>query len=235
MPTLTTARREQILVALGLVFLVAYATPIIWATAPSDLVLLCDITQVAVWVAFALDLVVRLITSRARGRFLLENWMDVLLIAVPALRPLRLLRALSAASLISRRLAHGSAFRTTLSIRVGLATVFLWFLSALAVTEAERATGNIKTFGQGMWWGLTTMTTVGYGDAYPVSTTGRVIAGALMLIGIGLLAIVTASVASWIIEQVNESDGEKSSSDEVAQLKAEVTALKEELAALQRP
>jgi voltage-gated potassium channel len=66
------------------------------------------------------------------------------------------------------------------------------FVAALAVLQAERGHpgGNIESFGDALWWAVTTVTTVGYGDRFPVTTTGRFVAGGLMLAGIALLGVV---------------------------------------------
>jgi len=79
-------------------------------------------------------------------------------------------------------------------------------LGSLAVLDVEQdaADANITTFGDALWWATTTVTTVGYGDRYPVTTEGRLIAVALMLVGIGLVGVVTAAVAAWFIGSVQE-------------------------------
>jgi voltage-gated potassium channel len=89
-------------------------------------------------------------------------------------------------------------------IYVGGAVALSVGLGALAVLDAEQdAPGaNITTFGDALWWASTTVTTVGYGDRYPVTTEGRLVAVGLMLAGIGLVGAVTASVTAWILGRV---------------------------------
>ena len=65
---------------------------------------------------------------------------------------------------------------------------------------------RINNFGDALWWAITTVTTVGYGDVSPVTTPGRVIAVFLMIGGISVVGLVTATLASWIIQQVAEED-----------------------------
>jgi voltage-gated potassium channel len=79
-------------------------------------------------------------------------------------------------------------------------------LGAVAVLDAERSApgANITSFGDALWWASTTVTTVGYGDRYPVTTEGRLIAVALMVVGIGLVGAVTASVATWMVARVQQ-------------------------------
>jgi voltage-gated potassium channel len=77
-------------------------------------------------------------------------------------------------------------------------------LGAVAVLDAERKAprANIKSFGDALWWACSTVMTVGYGDRYPVTTEGRVIAVVLMVVGIGMVGVITASVATWMVSQV---------------------------------
>jgi len=88
------------------------------------------------------------------------------------------------------------------------------FVSALAVLEAERSApdASITTFGEAVWWTITTISTVGYGDRYPVTVEGRLVAATLMVAGIALLGVVTASIAAWFVENVRRA-GEQVSED----------------------
>ena len=84
-----------------------------------------------------------------------------------------------------------------------------------------------QSFGAALWWSITTITTVGYGDTFPVTTAGRFIAASLMFAGIAVLGVVTASFASWLIERVTEieEDSQESVEDEIRALSAEVRRL----------
>lgn len=86
--------------------------------------------------------------------------------------------------------------------------VLLIYVASLAILDAERdrPDSKITTFGDAVWWSITTVTTVGYGDLSPVTGVGRVIAVLLMLGGISLVGVVTATLASWIIQRVAEED-----------------------------
>jgi voltage-gated potassium channel len=70
--------------------------------------------------------------------------------------------------------------------------------------ERPLENSNIKSFGDGFWWAITTVTTVGYGDRFPISTEGRFIAFFLMLLGISLLGVLTATVAAWFVRMSQE-------------------------------
>src|SRR5262249_17864359 len=90
---------------------------------------------------------------------------------------------------------------------------------------------HIKTFGEAIWWSITTVTTVEYGDYYPVTATGRIVAVLLMIGGIGLVAAVTATMASWIVQRVSEADTSRrvATASQIAELQNEILLLREEL------
>jgi voltage-gated potassium channel len=133
---------------------------------------------------------------------------DLLVIALPLLRPLRLLRLLVLFTLLNRRVCMRLPAPT--AVYTGGAAALLAFCAALGVLNAERGHegANINSFGDSIWWAITTMTTVGYGDRYPVTGLGRAIAVMLMVGGIALLGVVTASLASWLIEAVEADQQE---------------------------
>jgi hypothetical protein len=108
---------------------------------------------------------------------------DPLAIALPLLRPLRLLRLVSLLRVLNRRAATGLRGRLVVYVSGGAA--LLAFCGALAVLDAERTNpeANITNFSDAVWWAITTMTTVGYGDRYPTTGIGRLAAAALMLVG----------------------------------------------------
>lgn len=116
---------------------------------------------------------------------------------------------------------------------VGSAATTVIFCAALAVLDAERrrAGANITNFGDALWWAVTTVTTVGYGDRYPVSAEGRLVAVGLMLTGIALIGVVTATVASWLIDRVREVETESraATAADVHALRLEMVALREQL------
>ena len=94
---------------------------------------------------------------------------------------------------------------------VVLAAGVLVFACAGLVTFAERnAHGtNIHNFGQGLWWAIVTVTTVGYGDRYPVTAFGQGVAVLLMLTGIGLIGTLTATVASYFVQEKTNATDER--------------------------
>jgi voltage-gated potassium channel len=192
------------LAALGLVFLVVYAWPILQPDLPRAAALACTTIGTVIWVVMALDYAVRFSMAKDRLRFVRHNWFDLLIIALPMLRPLRSLRSLLALRIIAR---GGLTFtRQRVVATVGVTVAAGGAVAALAMLDAERTSSkaNINTYGDALWWALSTITTVGYGDRYPTTAEGRLIAAALMLAGIALLGVVTASLASWFVEHIGD-------------------------------
>jgi voltage-gated potassium channel len=130
-------------------------------------------------------------------------------------------------SVVNRSAASSLRGRVAIYVTGGAALTV--FVAALAVLDAERRApdGTIKTFADALWWAMTTVTTVGYGDRFPVTSSGRLVAVGLMIAGIALLGTVTATLASWFVEQI--SDTERETQSELRDLTAEVRALRAEL------
>jgi voltage-gated potassium channel len=102
----------------------------------------------------------------------------------------------------------GNALRGRVLTYVLGSAGLLIYAGALAVLDVEEnAPGsNLTTFGDAVWWAMTTITTVGYGDHYPVTVLGRCVAAGLMIGGVAVLGVVTASVASWMVQSVAEEN-----------------------------
>lgn len=195
-------RAEIPLLLLAVAFLVAYAWPVLDPRLDADLRTSLDVASWTVWAAFIADFAARLYLADDRRAYALSHWYDVALILLPLLRPLRLLRLLAFARVLNRS-AAGSLVGRVSTYVAGIAVMALG-LGALAILDAEQdAEGaNIRTFGDALWWSATTVTTVGYGDHFPVTTTGRFVAVALMVVGIASIGAITAGVAAWLVAQV---------------------------------
>ena len=111
--------------------------------------------------------------------------------------------------------------------------LLLIYTASLSVFDKERHLpgASINSFGKALWWSITTVTTVGYGDVYPVTNTGRVIAVLLMIGGISLVGVVTGALASWIIQRVAEEDAALQSVTvaHVEELRSEIRTLGQQL------
>lgn len=225
------SRADWPLTAAALLFLAAYAWPILEPSLPSGWRTICQWVAWGAWALFAVDYVARLLLSRDRATFVRSNVLDLAVVVLPLLRPLRLLRLVTLLSVLDRY--AGGSLRGRVAIYVAGATSLILFVAALAALDAERGSpdANITTFPDALWWAMTTVTTVGYGDRFPVTATGRFVAGGLMLAGIALLGIVTASLASWLIDKVREVEEESQAATrrDVEALTAEIRALRERL------
>ena len=187
----------------------------------------------AIWGLFVLDYVVRLCLADNRWHWFLRHLLDFAIVTLPLLRPLRLLRLLVLIEVLQK--AIGDAFRGRIVVYTVSGVVLLIYTSSLAVFDKERYLhgATINSFGKALWWSITTVTTVGYGDVYPVTNTGRVIAVLLMIGGISLVGVVTAALASWIIERVTEEESvmQAATVAHVEELRNEIRALGKELRA----
>jgi voltage-gated potassium channel len=187
----------------------------------------------AIWGLFVLDYVVRLCLADNRWHWFLRHLLDFAIVTLPLLRPLRLLRLLVLIEVLQK--AIGDAFRGRIVVYTASGVLLLIYTSSLAVFDKERYLhgATINSFGKAVWWSITTVTTVGYGDVYPVTNTGRVIAVLLMIGGISLVGVVTAALASWIIERVTEEESlmQTATVAHIEQLRNEIRALGKDLQA----
>ena len=215
---------------LGVIFLAGYAWPIINPNLSPALHSLCNWTLFVIWVFFAFDYFARLSIAEDKRLFVRKNLLDLAAVALPFLPLLRAIRALAAVTVLSRRNRGSRSQQVTTSVvTLAFAT---WFVAGLAVTEAERHVdgANIQGVGDGWWWAITTMATVGYGDTYPVSPQGRIVGMSLMIMGVALLGTITASIASNFNMTNNEDlADEKSSASDLDALKKRIAELESKL------
>lgn len=189
-----------------------------------------EISRIIQWVdlfacaIFFADFVLRFRAAPSKGQFMKLGWID-LLACIPnvtwlrfgrfvrVLRVLRLLRGIRSLQRLfevffSRREKGGFA-------SVGVTAFLLIVFASVAVLMVENAPdSNIKSAGDAIWWSVTTVTTVGYGDRYPVTLEGRVVAMVLMLSGVGLFSMVSGLVASMFLGHRQEEN------DLIAELRA---------------
>jgi voltage-gated potassium channel len=228
-------RTEWPLAAVAIVFLAAYAIDVL-AEPRGTADVVVGVVTAASWVVFAVDYVIRLALATDRRRWFYRHLFDLAIVLLPLLRPLRLVRLVILIAALQRAVGH--AIRGRVVIYTVSAAVLLVFVASLAVLESERyASGaHITSFGEALWWAMTTITTVGYGDVTPVTTTGRVIAALLMIGGISLVGSITATLASWIVQRVaDEQSAEEAVTaghinqlvDEIRDLRAEVARMRD--------
>lgn len=218
---------DGLLTTAAILFLIAYATQIL--ADPSGVVAaVCEVILYVTWAAFLIDYVVRLAIVEHRGRWFVRHLLDLAIVVLPMLRPLRLMRFLAILAIIQR--GAGTMLRGRVVMYTVGATILTVVVAGLAVYDAERASGNIDSFGDAIWWAFVTITTVGYGDYYPVTIAGRIVAVGLMIGGIALIGVVTATLASWIVERVSDAASKQkpaATEEHVESLRREIAELKE--------
>lgn len=172
---------------------------------------LLDTADWFIYAIFALDFTIKIYLAPSALRHIRENWIDLFVLALPLLRPLRLVRSARLLRLLRAtrllvfalegiRKLRGILTRRSLHV-VLLITLALIVACAGLVAVFERDSGgSIKDFPDALWWAVTTVTTVGYGDTFPVTPEGRGIAVFLMVLGICFFGILTANIAAYFVE-----------------------------------
>ncbi len=199
-------RTDGILLALGFVFLILWTLDTIAVNLPQPWPILITSLNGLIWLVFVVDLGVRIALAHSSWRFILKHPLDILAVLYPALRPLKILAVFASGSKVLQGRGALNATRA-----VALSAALLIWIGAVAILGAERGQpgANIASFGDALWWALVTTTTVGYGDFFPVTMTGRIVAGALMVVGISLIGVVTASVAAWFVRLTTAESDER--------------------------
>ncbi|QTM98783.1 two pore domain potassium channel family protein [Sediminibacillus dalangtanensis] len=157
-----------------------------------------------IWLFFFLDVTIRLIISPAKWEYVKKNPLDIIA-ALPldalfqTARIARLYRVLRIISLSKNHYKQLFAILRTNGLdRVLTVSVLLIFISTIIVRYVEP---NIDSFMDGLWWSIVTTTTVGYGDISPSTAPGRLIAVFLMLIGIGIIGMLTGSITTFFVKE----------------------------------
>ncbi len=168
-------------------------------------------TDFLICIIFLADFAYRLLKAPSKWRYLITwGWID-LVSSIPAIdvlrwarivRVLRIIRVLRGVRSMKELSAHVLARRADSALTVMfLLVVVLLIVSSIAVLQFETMDqSNILTAQDALWWSFVTMTTVGYGDIYPVTVEGRILACLLMVAGIGLFGTITGYLATRFTE-----------------------------------
>jgi voltage-gated potassium channel len=211
-------RTDGPLLVLAMLFLAVFVLPLYVDDLPGAVRTALVVVNVVIWAAFAGDYLVRLRLSPDRRAFVRGHVPDLLAVLVPVLRPLRLLRLIGVLGTASRRAGQRTQLRTTAYL---VAAIFVLLVVAGGLMlDAERGAdgANITSAADALWWAATTVTTVGYGDRFPVTGTGRAVAVSLMLAGIALLGVITASVAAWFVKHFSALEEQEAEAESATHL-----------------
>jgi voltage-gated potassium channel len=189
------------LAALALVYLGLYAVEVL---GDASKVMLFDLIFVSdvIWGIFIVDFAARLIMHDNKGDFLKKNVIEIIGLILPFFRAFRMFRVVIAIGFLTRA---AKSLQGRINIYIGLILPILIFTCSLGVYEAEHnaAGANITNYGDAIWWAFVTITTIGYGDYFPITFEGRAIAVLLMLSGLALVSVITVSFASWFLDRLN--------------------------------
>lgn len=199
----------------------------------------------AILIIFAVDYVARLVLAKDKRAFFKRNIFDLIAI-IPfnsifaVFRTLRILRIarlakLSKLSKLARLVGVGGRFKQRASaflhmngliyvIYLNIASIVL---GAFAIYALEKGV-TVQTFTDAIWWSFVTATTVGYGDISPSTAGGRIVAAVLMLFGIGLVSMLTGTIATYFASKANQTDKQV----KISELKEIASVLDEEQIAM---
>ncbi|MEV6321405.1 ion channel [Nocardia sp. NPDC051787] len=222
------------MILLAVCFVGIYAWYVLDTGASPELDVWLTRTDVAIWVVFAADFAIRLWLSTNRWRFVRTHPLELLIVLLPPFRPVRLVRA---ALLLIDTVNRRTVTRARMAVFVATSSVLVVLLCSLAFFDAEYgvADSKIDSFGDALWWAMVSVTTVGYGDVYPVTTEGRFVALILMTFGIGLISFAIGTTTSWVMDQLRSVERSAKRTDiEIGLLAEEIRALRAEVAAFAR-
>lgn len=199
-----SGRFDTLMFVLAFVFLVVWSARIIFhGDLPRGVEGGLLTIQWWIWIAFLADLIIRTVLSEKSWNYLWTHPIDVIAVLLPAARPLKILTIFTQGTMLASATGRVKTMQA-----VVVSTVLVLWIGAVWVLSAEQGVpgAQITSFGDALWWSMVTVTTVGFGDFAPVTFTGRVVASVMMLVGIALIGVVTASVAAWFVSLTSKQD-----------------------------
>ena len=207
----------------SVLYLLAFAAPIMSTRIQEPYDGYLNIIQMILWGLFAADYCVRLYLAPRRLYFITHNLMNLAIVLLPAWRIVSFLAMIHLTT--NRQYKRLSELAVKL---FGYTAIFIiMFALSIYSVESSEPGAMIRDLPTAYWWMFTTLATVGYGDVYPVTGIGRVIAVIVMLYGGGLVAVATGALASWIIEKFGGREEQ-----EYPATKADVDDLRQEISEL---
>jgi voltage-gated potassium channel len=169
-------------------------------------------TIFVLWLVVLVEYLVRLVITPDSVNYLRRRWAEPATVVLPALQGWHII-GIEKVSLLLREgelrletiLKHHSLYRLLIAVAATLITG-AWLV---LLFEDNTKGSNIHSYGDALWWAIVTVTTVGYGDRYPVTPGGRIVAVVLMLVGIGLIGVLTATVASVFVKEHTDANKEE--------------------------
>jgi voltage-gated potassium channel len=202
-----------------------------WVTA-------ADVANWLIWAVFGAQLVFVLVVAPRKLAALRAHWLDaaIVVLTVPVfgaflsglrlLRLARLLRLLRASAIVGRAIQAERTLTSGVAFRLAaLLTVFIVVVAGSA--QATFDAHDFHSVWDGVWWSVVTVTTVGYGDLYPKTVQGRLIGIVVMLVGIGFLSVLTATVAAHFVKT---DTGSTDVRDALQRIEKELVEIKARLA-----
>jgi len=166
-------------------------------------------TLFVLWAVLLVEYLVRLVVTPDRRGYLRRRWVEPATVVVPLFQGWHLIGIEKMSLLLHEAelrveaiLRHHSLFRVLIA---ALATLILGAWLVL-LFERNAKGSNVHNYPDALWWAIVTVTTVGYGDRFPVTAGGRIVAVVLMLVGIGLIGVLTATVASVFIKEHTDAN-----------------------------
>jgi voltage-gated potassium channel len=221
-------RVDPIMMALALVWLPVLIVPLV-TTLHGWVAFAFAAVDYFVWAVFAIEYAVKVWLTVDKRGFVQHHLLDLATVAVPILRPLRLAQLLRAIRLERVVIVLGLGLRRArdLFAHHGLrfvllaVTIIIFAGAGLELLFEQHSTGPkaIQDFGDAIWWAVVTVTTVGYGDKVPMTGGGKWVATALMFTGIGLVGTLTATIASFFVQEQHSA--------EMAEVKAQLLEIRE--------
>ncbi|MBA3345990.1 MAG: ion transporter [Gemmatimonadales bacterium] len=194
---------------------------------------LLQAADTGVCILFLLDFVHQFIRAPSKWQYFSRwGWID-LLSSIPmidvlrigrlarVMRILRVLRGVRSTKLLVTFILERRAESAVLAIALAAVLLVLFASIAMLQFEGTQESANIRTAGDALWWAMATITTVGYGDRFPTTSEGRVVAGILMIAGVGLFGTLSGLIASSFL-----TPGDQQQEGQLQLLRTEVADLR---------
>lgn len=182
-------------------------------TAQGDAYRFLVLLGLVLWLLLVVDLVIRLVLAPSKWRFVVAQPLYIASVFFPPMRFFMIGRVVRFLNKQAR-----DRMRDRITAYVLVITTEVIAVSAILVTAVERdaAGATIKTLGDGLWWSIVTIATVGYGDVVPVTRAGRLIGVGVIVVALVLLSVITANISSRFVAAQAQHDAEGTDNDGVA-------------------